>query len=128
MLLLDSILAKDPAAKKASRDRAERIWKNTIRDAGPAGLTSPACCHIMREDAPFYTGHIEAAIKRMQQGAQCGRPSTIEVAPYDRAVMLSTRHRYIENPQPLAQRFELGTLLILLAIARPDVEAQHIVV
>ncbi|MBN1342130.1 MAG: hypothetical protein JXQ73_05595 [Phycisphaerae bacterium] len=65
LLWLDSILAQDEAARKASRARAELIWRNTIRDAGPSGLTSPACCHIMREDAPFYTGHIEAMLKPM---------------------------------------------------------------
>ncbi len=70
LLLLDSILAKDPAAKKAARDRAELIWRNTLRDGGPKALCSPACCHIMREDAPFYTGHIAAAIKQMLASAQ----------------------------------------------------------
>lgn len=70
LLFIDSILAKDPAAKKAARDRAELIWKNTLRDGGPGRLTSPVCCHIMREDAPFYTGHIAAAVKQMLASAR----------------------------------------------------------
>jgi len=69
LLWLDAILAADPAARKASLERAHLIWKNSIRDGGPAALASGACCHIMREEAPFYTGHIEAVIKQMTDSA-----------------------------------------------------------
>ena len=69
LLWLDSILAKDAAARTASLERTRLIWRNTIRDAGPAGLTSSACCHIMREEAPFYTGHIAAMVKQMTDSA-----------------------------------------------------------
>ncbi len=70
LLLIDSILAKDAAAGKAARERAELIWRNTLRDGGPNALCSPACCHIMREDAPFYTGHIAAAVKHLLASAK----------------------------------------------------------
>ncbi len=69
LLWLDAILAADPAARKASLGRARLIWKNSIRDGGPAALASGACCHIMREEAPFYTGHVEAVIKQMTDSA-----------------------------------------------------------
>jgi len=65
LLWLDSILADDPSAKKASMERAHLIWNTTIREQGVAGLLSGACCHILSGEAPFYTGHIEPIIQPM---------------------------------------------------------------
>ncbi|HOX37364.1 MAG TPA: hypothetical protein PL033_05175 [Candidatus Brocadiia bacterium] len=61
LLWMDSKLAADPLARQTSRRRADLIFNNTLRDEGPGGLQSPACCHIMWGSAAFYTGHLRAA-------------------------------------------------------------------
>ncbi|MBI3922637.1 MAG: hypothetical protein HY318_14540, partial [Armatimonadetes bacterium] len=69
LLLFDSLTAKDPFEAKIARERAELIALQTVKEQGDAGLTSSACCHIMRWELPFHWGHLPGAAKAMRDQA-----------------------------------------------------------
>ena len=70
------------------RQRALEIVKRTIQEAGPAGLSSTDLCHILKWEAPFYFGEIEAGLDRLKEivtrwietqeedGSWCFHPTT----------------------------------------------------
>ncbi len=49
------------------RQRALEIVERTIQEAGPAGLSSTDLCHILRWEAPFYFGEVEAGLDRIKE-------------------------------------------------------------
>ena len=70
------------------RQRALEIVKRTIQEAGPAGLSSTDLCHILKWEAPFYFGEVEAGLDRLKEiatrwietqeedGSWCFHPTT----------------------------------------------------
>ena len=52
---------------EAVLERVRLIGQRTLQDAGEKGLVSPANCHILRWEFPFYYGHIEGALEGMHQ-------------------------------------------------------------
>lgn len=62
------IQTQDDTIKDESvRQRALEIVKNTIQDAGPGGLSSTDLCHILKWEAPFYFGEVEAGLDRLKE-------------------------------------------------------------
>ena len=49
------------------RQRAFEIVKRTIQEAGPGGLSSTDLCHILKWEAPFYFGEVEAGLDRLRE-------------------------------------------------------------
>ena len=49
------------------RQRALEIVKRTVQDAGLGGLTSTDLCHILKWEAPFYFGEVEAGLDRLKE-------------------------------------------------------------
>ena len=49
------------------RQRALEIVKRTIQEAGPGGLSSTDLCHILKWEAPFYFGEVEAGLDRLRE-------------------------------------------------------------
>ena len=49
------------------RQRALEIVKRTIQEAGPGGLSSTDLCHILKWEAPFYFGEVEAGLDRLKE-------------------------------------------------------------
>ena len=49
------------------RQRALEIVKRTIQEAGPGGLSSTDLCHILKWEAPFYFGEVEAGLDRLNE-------------------------------------------------------------
>ena len=49
------------------RQRALEIVKHTIQEAGPGGLSSTDLCHILKWEAPFYFGEVEAGLDRLKE-------------------------------------------------------------
>ena len=70
------------------RQRALEIVKRTIQEAGPEGLSSTDLCHILKWEAPFYFGEVEAGLDRLKEiatrwietqgedGSWCFHPTT----------------------------------------------------
>lgn len=62
------IQTQDDTIKDESvRQRALEIVKNTIQEAGPGGLSSTDLCHILKWEAPFYFGEVEAGLDRLKE-------------------------------------------------------------
>ena len=49
------------------RQRALEIVERTIQEAGPGGLSSTDLCHILKWEAPFYFGEVEAGLDRVKE-------------------------------------------------------------
>ena len=49
------------------RQRVLEIVKRTIQEAGPEGLSSTDLCHILKWEAPFYFGEVEAGLDRLKE-------------------------------------------------------------
>ena len=49
------------------KQRALEIVKRTIQEAGPGGLSSTDLCHILKWEAPFYFGEVEAGLTRLRE-------------------------------------------------------------
>ena len=63
-LLWYDFLASDDAAV---RERVDLIVAKTLEEEGPGGLASPANCHILRWEAPFYFGHLTESIEAARE-------------------------------------------------------------
>lgn len=62
------IQTQDDTIKDESvRRRALEIVKRTIQEAGPGGLCSTDLCHILKWEAPFYFGEVEAGFDRLKE-------------------------------------------------------------
>ena len=62
------IQTQDNAIKdELVRQRALEIVKRTIQEAGPGGLSSTDLCHILKWEAPFYFGEVEAGLDRLKE-------------------------------------------------------------
>ena len=62
------IQTQDDTIKDESvRQRALEIVKRTIQEAGPGGLSSTDFCHILKWEAPFYFGEVEAGLDRLKE-------------------------------------------------------------
>ena len=62
------IQTQDDTIKDESvRQRALEIVKRTIQETGPGGLSSADLCHILKWEAPFYFGEVEAGVDRLQE-------------------------------------------------------------
>ena len=62
------IQTQDDTIKDESvRQRALEIVKRTIQEAGPGGLSSTDLCHILKWEAPFYFGEVEAGLDRLKE-------------------------------------------------------------
>ena len=62
------IQTQDNTIKDESvRQRALEIVKRTIQQAGPGGLCSTDFCHILKWEAPFYFGEVEAGLERLKE-------------------------------------------------------------
>ena len=62
------IQTQDDAIKDGLvRQRALEIVKRTIQEAGPGGLSSTDLCHILKWEAPFYFGEVEAGLDRLKE-------------------------------------------------------------
>jgi hypothetical protein len=72
LLWMDSYLAADPAQRARSMARAELGVRNVLRDAGPAGLMSPAACHILRWELPFLAGRLPEAMAGLEPQIRSG--------------------------------------------------------
>jgi len=66
LLWLDSQIAKDSAARQASRERVELAVRNMLRDGGPGLFTSQANCHIMQWEFPFLYGYLPEALAGLE--------------------------------------------------------------
>ena len=62
------IQTQDDTIKDESvRQRALEIVERTIQEAGPGGLSSTDLCHILKWEAPFYFGEVEAGLDRLKE-------------------------------------------------------------
>ncbi len=62
------IQTQDDTIKDESvRQRALEIVTRTIQEGGPGGLSSTDLCHILKWEAPFYFGEVEAGIDRLKE-------------------------------------------------------------
>ena len=62
------IQTQDATIKDESvRQRALEIVKHTIQEAGPGGLCSTDLCHILKWEAPFYFGEVEAGLECLKE-------------------------------------------------------------
>ncbi|MCZ6678643.1 MAG: hypothetical protein O7E52_15510 [Candidatus Poribacteria bacterium] len=62
------VQTQDEEVKDESvRQRVIQIAENTIRESGEGGLVSPALCHILKWESPFYFGHVEAGLDRVKE-------------------------------------------------------------
>ncbi len=62
------IQTQDSTIKDESvRERAAEIVKRTVQEAGPEGLSSTDFCHILKWEAPFYFGEVEAGLDRLKE-------------------------------------------------------------
>ncbi len=62
LLWYDYLATQDEAVKQRVLDIAE----STIRESGAGGLISPALCHILKWEFPFYFGHVEAGLEQLK--------------------------------------------------------------
>jgi hypothetical protein len=62
LLWLEAQATTNSAARRQSLDRVELAGKNMLRDGGPALFLSPANCHIMRWEFPFYYGYLPESL------------------------------------------------------------------
>ena len=60
----------DTIKDESVRQRALEIVKRTIQEAGPGGLSSTDLCHILKWEAPFYFGEVEAGLSRLKEIAR----------------------------------------------------------
>ena len=60
----------DTIKDESVRQRALEIVKRTIQEAGPGGLSSTDLCHILKWEAPFYFGEVEAGLNRLKEIAR----------------------------------------------------------
>jgi len=66
LLWYDYLATRNQEAK----ERVMKIAENTIRDSGLGGLSSNACCHIMKWEFPFYYGGVEEAMNAVKASTQ----------------------------------------------------------
>jgi hypothetical protein len=66
LMWIDCLHARDAGVKQELRDRVGLIASRTIAEEGDAGLASPANCHILRWEFPFYWGHLAGALAGAQ--------------------------------------------------------------
>ena len=57
----------DTIKDESVRQRALEIVKRTIQETGPGGLISADFCHILKWEAPFYFGEVEAGLERLKE-------------------------------------------------------------
>ena len=62
LLWYDYLATRDESVKQ----RVVQIAENTIRESGDGSLISPALCHILKWEFPFYYGHLEASLERLK--------------------------------------------------------------
>jgi hypothetical protein len=62
LLWIDYLHARDPKTKAELLERVALIASQTMADAGESGLASPANCHILRWEFPFYRGHLAGGL------------------------------------------------------------------
>ena len=61
------VQTQDHTVKDESvKQRVFEIAQNTIRESGAGSLISPALCHILKWEFPFYYGHVEAGLDRLK--------------------------------------------------------------
>lgn len=61
LLWYDYLASRDESVRR----RVIEIAENTIRESGVGSLTSPALCHILKWEFPFYYGHLEANLEQL---------------------------------------------------------------
>lgn len=61
LLWYDYLASRDESV----RQRVVEIAENTIRESGVGSLISPALCHILKWEFPFYYGHLEANLEQL---------------------------------------------------------------
>lgn len=69
LMLMDARTVATGAAKTQLLDRVNLIGEKTLREQGPAGLTSSANCHIMGWEFPYHWGYLPAALEGMKAAA-----------------------------------------------------------
>jgi hypothetical protein len=69
LMLMDARAVAQGEDKAKLLERVQLIGEQTVREQGPAGLASGACCHIMAWEFPYHWGHLPAALAGMQQAA-----------------------------------------------------------
>ena len=62
LLWTDYLHEREAKAKAELRERVDLIASQTMTDEGEHGLASPANCHIMRWEFPFYWGHLAGGL------------------------------------------------------------------
>ena len=61
LLWYDYLASRDESVRR----RVVEIAENTIRESGAGSLISPALCHILKWEFPFYYGHLEANLDQL---------------------------------------------------------------
>ena len=67
LLWYDYLTQDDTIKDELVRQRALEIAKRTIQEAGSGGLSSADLCHILKWEAPFYFGEVEAGLDRLRE-------------------------------------------------------------
>ncbi|MHB8520660.1 MAG: hypothetical protein ACYDH9_07865 [Limisphaerales bacterium] len=62
LLWIDARITHDADGARRSRERVDRAAKNMLSEGGPSLFTSPAACHILRWEFPFYFGYLPEAL------------------------------------------------------------------
>ncbi|MBU6400158.1 MAG: hypothetical protein KGS61_07550 [Verrucomicrobia bacterium] len=63
LLWWDAHVTRDLEGARQSRERVEMVARDMVREGGPSLLTSPAACHILRWEFPFYYGYLPEALQ-----------------------------------------------------------------
>lgn len=66
LLWYDYLATRDESVKQ----RVIEIAENTIRESGDGSLISPALCHILKWEFPFYYGQVEASLHKLKAVAK----------------------------------------------------------
>jgi len=66
LMLMDARTVAQGEAKTQLLDRVKLVAEKTVKEEGPAGLASPAQCHIMGWEFPYHWGYLPEALAGME--------------------------------------------------------------
>lgn len=69
LMLMDARTVAKGQARDQLLDRVNLIAEKTVREQGPGGLASGACCHTLAWEFPYHWGHLPGALEGMRAAA-----------------------------------------------------------
>jgi hypothetical protein len=69
LMLMDARAVATGTVKAGLLERVNLIGEKTVREQGPAGLASAACCHTLGWEFPYHWGYLPGALDGMKAAA-----------------------------------------------------------